>query len=142
VNAIQQLSHGFCVQAQSSLYKTAPVGGVVQPDFINAVVMIVTSLLPQDLLARLLTLEKKLGRVRDGVCWGARVIDLDLLLYGDQVIDLPGLKVPHPRMCERAFVVLPLLEIASDLKLPDGTYLRQVAALPFIQEHSCEMIGV
>ena len=91
------------------------------------------------------------GKPFFGVCLGLQVLmdwteegETDCLhvLAGTTLKLPPGLKVPHPRMCERAFVVLPLLEIASDLKLPDGTYLRQVAALPFIQEHSCEMIGV
>jgi 2-amino-4-hydroxy-6-hydroxymethyldihydropteridine diphosphokinase len=108
---------GTRVLRRSSLYRTAPVGKLDQPDFINAVVQIETSLAPADLLAGLLAIEQRHGRQRGGRN-GPRTLDLDLLLYGEQVIDQPGLQVPHPRMHERAFVLVPLGEIAPDALIP------------------------
>ena len=99
----------------SSLYKTKPEGFVDQPFFINAVVEIETSLSAEKLLAALLELETKHGRVRGDRHWGPRTLDLDILLYGDQEIDLPHLKIPHPRMHERKFVLVPLAEIAPKI---------------------------
>lgn len=101
----------------SSLYETAAVGVTDQPDFLNAVAEVETSLTAVDLLGALLNLENLLGRKRT-IRWGPRVIDLDLLLYGDAQIALPELTVPHPRLRERAFVLVPLAEIAPDLALP------------------------
>jgi 2-amino-4-hydroxy-6-hydroxymethyldihydropteridine diphosphokinase len=95
----------------SSLYRTAPVGLVEQPDFLNGVVAVDTSLEPADLLDRLLAIERSLGRTRE-VPGGPRTVDLDLLLWGDRVVETPSLRVPHPRMHERAFVLIPLAEIA------------------------------
>lgn len=107
--------------ATSSLYRTAPVGLKQQPDFINAVVAI-DSVLPAPTLMNLLfRIEEQFGRQRspDGARNLARTLDLDLLLYGDQVSDDPALTLPHPRMHERAFVLAPLHEIAPDLKIPN-----------------------
>jgi 2-amino-4-hydroxy-6-hydroxymethyldihydropteridine diphosphokinase len=101
----------------SSLYRTAPVGYLDQPDFINAVARIETTLDPQGLLAALLRTESRHGRVRS-VRNAPRTLDLDLLLYGEKVIDEPGLSIPHPRMHERAFVLVPLAEIAPDAVIP------------------------
>ena len=101
----------------SSLYETAPVGLTDQPDFLNAVAAVRTTLAPRDLLDRLLRVENRMGRVRN-LRWGPRVIDLDLLLYGDAQVETLGLTVPHPRLRERAFVLVPLAEIAPDLRLP------------------------
>ncbi len=101
----------------SSLYETAAVGVTDQPDFLNAVAEVSTSLSPAALLDALLNLENLLGRERT-FRWGPRVIDLDLLLYGDKQIALPALTVPHPRLRERAFVLVPLAEIAPALALP------------------------
>lgn len=110
---------GTRVRACSSLYRTRPVGSVVQPDFINAVCAISTALSPENLLDGLLALEARQGRVRrPGDAGGPRVLDLDLLLYGETRIDRPGLTVPHPRLHERAFVLYPLAEIAPDLVIP------------------------
>ena len=106
--------------AVSPLYETAPVGGPPQPDYLNAVVVLETSLGPRALLDRLLSLEREAGRVRRRR-WGPRLLDLDLLLYGDREIDLPGLRVPHPRMAERRFVLEPLLAAWPAASLPDGT---------------------
>lgn len=101
----------------SSLYRTAPIGVGAQPDFINAVAMIDTDLDPEALLSSLFSIEASFGRCRE-VALSPRTLDLDLLLYADQRIDLPGLLVPHPRMHLRAFVLVPLLEIAADIRIP------------------------
>ncbi len=101
----------------SSLYRTAPIGVGAQPDFINAVARLETDLAPAELLAALFTIEAAFGRCR-AVALSPRTLDLDLLLYADQRIDQPGLLVPHPRMHLRAFVLVPLLEIAPDLTIP------------------------
>lgn len=104
----------------SSLYRNPPVGIVDQPDFINAVVEIETSLSPSELLSALLDLEKRHLRIRREKN-GPRTLDLDLLLYGNTIIKNDFLEVPHPRLKERAFVLLPLAEIAPSLVLPCGT---------------------
>jgi 2-amino-4-hydroxy-6-hydroxymethyldihydropteridine diphosphokinase len=98
--------------AISSWYLTAPVGPP-QPDYINGCVTIQTSLSPLDLLTTLHAIESEFGRIRQEL-WGARTLDLDLLLYDNLIIDLPTLQIPHPRLCERAFVLVPLAEIAAD----------------------------
>ena len=105
----------------SRLYRTSAWGVTAQPDFINAVAMIETALAPLALLQHLLRIERDAGRHRlaDGSDrWGPRTLDLDLLLYGDQVIDTHDLTVPHPHLHERAFVLVPLLEIAPDARIP------------------------
>lgn len=104
--------------ACSSLYRSLPMGPKDQPDYINAVMAIATCLSPQALLAKLQTIEKAHGRIRKGQRWGARTLDLDILLYGDQLIDLPELTVPHCGIAERAFVLQPLAEIAPHLVIP------------------------
>jgi 2-amino-4-hydroxy-6-hydroxymethyldihydropteridine diphosphokinase len=98
--------------AVSSWHPTAPVGPP-QPDYLNGCATLQTSLKPLDLLNFLHSIELEFGRVRQEI-WGARTLDLDLLLYDDLIIDLPTLQVPHPRMTERAFVLVPLREIAPD----------------------------
>ncbi|WP_373541010.1 2-amino-4-hydroxy-6-hydroxymethyldihydropteridine diphosphokinase [Chamaesiphon sp.] len=98
--------------AVSSWYITAPLGPP-QPDYLNGCATVETSLTPLDLLNVLQSIEMEFGRVR-GEIWGARTLDLDLLLYSDRIIDLPALQVPHPHMCDRAFVLVPLAEIAPD----------------------------
>lgn len=98
--------------AQSSLYRTAPVGPP-QPDYLNACVIVQTMLTAPDLMQRLLEIEAQFGRVRRER-WGARHLDLDLLLYGDQIIQTETLHVPHPRFRERAFVLVPLSDIAAN----------------------------
>jgi 2-amino-4-hydroxy-6-hydroxymethyldihydropteridine diphosphokinase len=111
---------GSVFVAMSSLYRTAPVGLKRQPDFINAVVAVKTRLEPRELLEELFALEARFGRVRDpgSVRNAPRTLDLDLLLYGDAVMNDPGLTLPHPRMHERAFVLAPLAEIAPELSIP------------------------
>jgi 2-amino-4-hydroxy-6-hydroxymethyldihydropteridine diphosphokinase len=107
---------GTRVTSSSSLYRSAPLGPAGQPDYLNAVVAIRTSLGAHDLLDRLKAIEREQGR-GPGPRWGPRVIDLDLLVYGDAVIDEPGLAVPHPGIAQRNFVLLPLREIAPDLEV-------------------------
>lgn len=115
----------------SAFYETAPWGGVEQDPFVNAVARLETSLSPAALLAELHAVEAAMGRDRDNeVRWGPRTIDLDLLLHGDAVVDGPDLVVPHPRLVERAFVLIPLMEVFPGGSLPDGTRLtRAVQAL-------------
>jgi 2-amino-4-hydroxy-6-hydroxymethyldihydropteridine diphosphokinase len=104
---------------RSGLFETEPVGPVAQGRFINAAAVIETTLAPRDLLAALQAIERGRGRVRDpGGRWGPRTLDLDLLLYGDAIIDEPGLTVPHPRLHERLFVLDPLAEIAGETVVP------------------------
>lgn len=106
------------VQA-SPRYRTPAWGNTAQADFINAAALIETGLDPRALLDGLLAIERQFGRDRDaGVHWGPRTLDLDLLLYGDALVDEPGLRVPHPHLHERAFVLLPLSRIGADLRVP------------------------
>ena len=102
---------GISLAAASSFYRTEPVGPVPQPPFLNAVLEIRSEHPPGPLLEVLLGIERAMGRVREER-WGARRIDLDLLLCGDSIVDAPGLRVPHPRMHERRFVLAPLAELA------------------------------
>jgi 2-amino-4-hydroxy-6-hydroxymethyldihydropteridine diphosphokinase len=102
----------------SAIRETEPWGVVDQPRFLNAVAELETDLPARELLVRLLEVERELGRVRSGQRWGPRAIDLDLLLYGSETIDEPGLTVPHPRLHERLFVLEPLADLAPDLVLP------------------------
>jgi 2-amino-4-hydroxy-6-hydroxymethyldihydropteridine diphosphokinase len=104
--------------ARSRLYRTAPWGGVAQPDFINAAAHLETALDAPTLMLALLDIEQVAGRVRGPERYGPRILDLDLLVYGDVHIDSAGLAVPHPRLAERAFVLLPLSEIAPNLEIP------------------------
>ena len=105
------------VVAVSSLRETEPWGVTDQPPFLNGAVLLETDRPPRALLERLLEVERELGRVR-GRRYGPRTIDLDLLLYGDRVVDEPGLAVPHPRLHERAFALEPLLDLDPALELP------------------------
>ncbi|MDR0777096.1 MAG: 2-amino-4-hydroxy-6-hydroxymethyldihydropteridine diphosphokinase [Azonexus sp.] len=117
----------------SSLYRTAPVSLVNQPDFINAVALLDTTLTPAQLLAELLDIEGRFGR-RRGEKNGPRSLDLDLLLYDERRLDLPELTLPHPRLHLRAFVLQPLAEIAPDLRLPGRGQLA--AWLPAVANQS------
>jgi 2-amino-4-hydroxy-6-hydroxymethyldihydropteridine diphosphokinase len=109
---------GVAVVSRSRFYRTPPWGHTEQPDFVNAAIAVETTLSAPDLLDALLATERAFGRVRDGERWGPRTLDLDLLAYGDDVIDDDRLTVPHPRIAERAFVLLPLADIAADAVLP------------------------
>jgi 2-amino-4-hydroxy-6-hydroxymethyldihydropteridine diphosphokinase len=117
---------GIRVVAVSTVRETDPVGYVDQPRFLNAVAALDTDLAPRKLLDRLLAVERALGRKRTGPRFGPRTIDLDLLVYGDETVDEPGLTVPHPRLAERRFVLEPLAELAPDLVLPDGRRIRDL----------------
>ncbi len=113
----------------SGIYETAPWGGVDQEPFLNCVVAIETTLAPAALLRACQRVEAAHGRDRDvEQRWGPRTLDVDIVLYGDETIDTPDLQVPHPRLRERAFVVVPLLEVWPGGELPDGTRLSRVAA--------------
>ena len=113
----------------SSFRETDPVGVTDQPKFLNAAAELATDLSPRELLKRLLEIERELGRDRATERrWGPRVIDLDLLLFGEEAIDEPGLTVPHPRLADRRFVLEPLCELNEDLALPDGTRVRDLLA--------------
>ena len=118
----------------SSLYRTAPVGIVDQPEFINAVALLETTLMPQALLRELLEIERRFGRLRSEKN-GPRNLDLDLLLYDDQYLDLPELTLPHPRLHLRAFVLQPLAELAPDLRLPGRGHIT--AWLPAVANQGC-----
>jgi len=118
--AMTRLRHlpGCQWRQRSSFYTSAPVGNLNQPDFVNAVCELSTSLSAPALMQALLKIEADLGRVRDGTVAGPRTLDLDLLLYGQMQLSLTEVVVPHPRMPERAFVLYPLLEIAPEIEIP------------------------
>jgi len=113
----------------SRVWETDPVGGPPQPDFLNVVLRAEVDLTPHDLLVACQRVEGALGRVRD-VRWGPRTIDIDMLLFDALAIDDADLTVPHPRMRERAFVLMPLLDVDPDAALPDGTRLVDVPLGP------------
>ncbi|HXW55672.1 MAG TPA: 2-amino-4-hydroxy-6-hydroxymethyldihydropteridine diphosphokinase [Candidatus Cybelea sp.] len=110
-------NQGVRVTRRSSLYETEPVEVVEQPWFVNRVVEAETDLAPQELIALALDIERRLGRERR-IPKGPRLIDIDILLYGDRLIRSPGLEIPHPRMAARRFVLVPLAELAPDLLHP------------------------
>jgi len=116
------------VVAVSTLRLTEPVDYPDQPKFLNGVVALDTDLPPLELLARLLAVERLLGRVRGGPRYGPRSIDLDLLLYGDEVVDEAGLTVPHPRIHRRRFVLEPLAELDPELTVPGHGPVRELLA--------------
>jgi len=125
--AVEKLARepGVRVVRRSSLYETEPVGVADQPWFLNAVLEIETKLAAGELLRTLKRIERELGR-RPGRRWGERLIDLDLLLYGEQPLAEPDLTVPHPEMWRRLFVLVPLAELAPDLRAPDGRSIGRV----------------
>ena len=117
---------GVIIAARSSLYRTAPWGKTDQPPFVNACAVARTDLHPRALLDRILTVESDLGR-RRGERWGPRTIDIDILDYDGLALDEPGLTLPHPRLTERGFVLIPLAEIAPD-RVVAGRPVRDWAA--------------
>jgi 2-amino-4-hydroxy-6-hydroxymethyldihydropteridine diphosphokinase len=116
------------VTALSSLVETDPVGYEEQPRFVNGAAALRTELPARDLLERMFAVERELGRTRTGPRFGPRTIDLDLLLYGQESIDEPGLRIPHPRLAERRFVLEPLADLDSDLQVPGRGSVRALLA--------------
>ena len=111
----------------SSNYRTKAIGPGAQPDYINAAALIETQLDPLDLLDQLQFIEQQHDRER-GIRWGARTLDLDMLIYGNLTINTPRLTIPHPRIADRAFVLAPLLDLNPDLSLPDGQSVAKLLA--------------
>lgn len=141
-SAIEQLQAlpGTRVLSTSRLYRTAPVGGIEQADFINAVAQLETTLPADELLQALFAIERAHGRDRSiEQRWGPRTLDLDLLLCGTEVIDIDGLTVPHPRIAERAFVLVPLVEIAPHAVIPGHGAAKDV--LTALETFTCEALG-
>ncbi len=121
-----------CVDGASSLYSTPPWGITEQASFVNAVARLHTELSPRQLLNALLQMERDAGRDRRSAqMWGPRILDLDLLVYGDQHLHEPGLELPHPRLAQRAFVLVPMAELNPALAIPGlGVVAELLAALP------------
>ncbi len=127
-NAIRALLANTKIQSLevSRFYHSKPHGPQDQPDYLNAAVKFKTALAPETLLDLLQSIENDNKRVRKGVIrWGARTLDLDLLFYGDECIETKRLSVPHPRICERAFVLLPLSDLGADLKTLDQSTIKE-----------------
>lgn len=128
--------------ARSQLYRSTAVGPGKQPDYVNAVAQLETSLTPHQLLKNLQNIESAQGRSRGSVRWMPRTLDLDLLLFGNMVINTETLTVPHPRLQDRNFVLFPLHDLAPKLRFPDGTTLITlitqcpVAAIGILDESS------
>jgi 2-amino-4-hydroxy-6-hydroxymethyldihydropteridine diphosphokinase len=129
-SALEQLAAepGVEVVGVSAFRDTAPVGIADQPRFLNAAAAVETLLSARELLDRLLGVERRLGRTREGPRFGPRTVDLDLLLYGDELIDEPGLEVPHPRLHERLFALEPLADLDPGLVVPGRGPLADLVA--------------
>lgn len=126
--------------ARSALYRTPPWGPVPQPPYVNAVALLVTALAPRALWRALLAIEQAFGRIRQGPRYGPRTLDLDLLLHGQRQVSEQGLMVPHPRLRERGFVLVPLAEIAPRLSIPGaGTVAEALLALS-PEQRRCERL--
>lgn len=136
--ALEHLPESRIVRA-SRLFRTQPWGRTDQPAFVNAAALLSTRLEPRALLEALLGIERGHGRHRDGTRWGPRVLDLDILLYGDESIEEPGLEIPHPHIAERAFVLLPLADIDAGLLVPGKG--RIVDLLQHVDIRGCEPLA-
>jgi 2-amino-4-hydroxy-6-hydroxymethyldihydropteridine diphosphokinase len=123
---------------RSRLYRSAPWGVLEQPEFVNAAAAILTTLSPRELMHALLAIERSVGRDRSGERWGPRILDLDLLLYDALRVDEPELRVPHPHLHERAFVLLPLAEIAPHAEVPLLGAVETLLAR--VDTNGCEVI--
>jgi 2-amino-4-hydroxy-6-hydroxymethyldihydropteridine diphosphokinase len=126
------------ILATSSVYETEPWGFESEEGFLNMVVKVITSLTPQDLLKSTMSIELVLGRIRDEMQYSSRVIDIDILFYGDQVTDDVNLKIPHPRIAERRFVLIPLCEIVPDLIHP--VFKETISSLLESCTDTCQVI--
>jgi 2-amino-4-hydroxy-6-hydroxymethyldihydropteridine diphosphokinase len=136
VQALREVN-GIRIQNISGIYETDPVGYVDQPAFLNMVIEGETDFSATALLEEIMRIEQKLGRKRD-VRWGPRTIDIDILLYGTQIIQEANLEIPHPRMMDRSFVLVPLAEVASDCLIPTGKdiYITPLELLAKVEDKS------
>lgn len=116
-SSFEKLNHYGTILRISHVYRTKPYGRLEQPDFLNLAVEFSTKLNPQDLLTRIHQIEEELGRTRE-LRWGPRTIDLDILFYDSEIIDLPDLRIPHPDLCNRDFVLKPMMDICPDYQHP------------------------
>ncbi|KAF7772058.1 2-amino-4-hydroxy-6-hydroxymethyldihydropteridine diphosphokinase [Pseudoalteromonas citrea] len=126
VDALNTLANSQ-LNAVSKFYASKPMGPQDQPDYVNAVARLETSLAPEALLDALQKIELEQGRQRKDERWGARTLDLDILLFANEIINTPRLVVPHYGLCQREFVVYPLLELEPELTLPDGRTLQSIS---------------
>jgi 2-amino-4-hydroxy-6-hydroxymethyldihydropteridine diphosphokinase len=120
----------------SPLYRNPPMGPAEQPDYINAVCQIITGLTAKQLLAQTQNIENLLGRVRGKEQWGARTLDIDILLYGQEIVNEPGLIIPHYGIAERAFVLVPLSDITDELIIPEKGHIKDLLAKVNVSEMS------
>ncbi|HBM2923833.1 TPA: 2-amino-4-hydroxy-6-hydroxymethyldihydropteridine diphosphokinase [Klebsiella oxytoca] len=127
VNALAEIPDSRVISV-SSFYRTPPLGPQDQPDYLNAAVALETSLAPEALLDYTQRIELQQGRTRKAERWGPRTLDLDIMLFGEEVLNTPRLTVPHYDMKNRSFMLWPLFEIAPELRFPDGLALRDVLA--------------
>ncbi len=137
--AIHRLSQdqNWQVSGVSSLYETAPMGPI-QPNYVNAVLRMICAMPAVEILERLFFVEKEQGRIRNGDHWGPRVLDLDLLLCGEEVIQTPELQLPHPGLLDRAFVLYPMKDVDPDFVLPNGkTVTEQLLFIGDKNEYRC-----
>jgi 2-amino-4-hydroxy-6-hydroxymethyldihydropteridine diphosphokinase len=127
IEALARLPDSRLTRA-SRIYRTLPWGMTEQPKFVNAAAALMTRLSPRALLDALLAVERAHGRRRDGTRWGPRTLDLDILLYGGLSLDEDGLHIPHPRIAERAFVLMPLADLDAELVVPGRGRVRDLLA--------------
>jgi len=140
IAALEKLPGSILVSA-SGLYRSSPMGPVEQPDFVNAVVALLTQTEARELLRQMHEIERQQGRQPDGERWGPRTLDLDLLAYAGQVIEAEGLAVPHPGIADRNFVLLPWREIAPNYRVPGLAEIAVLAANVSESEPRIERIG-
>ena len=129
---------GSTLVAASSFYRSSPIGPQDQPDYLNAVARLDTAMPPEELLRQLQAIEQEHGRDRSGERWGARTLDLDILLYGQQQYHARELLIPHPAMTERAFVLYPLQELAPGIDIPGHGNIEQL--LPAVAAQKIEIL--
>jgi 2-amino-4-hydroxy-6-hydroxymethyldihydropteridine diphosphokinase len=137
LQALEQLPQSR-LRRSSHFYRSSPWGETAQPDFVNAVAEIETKLAPRVLLNALLAIENDFGRKRSKQRWGPRIIDLDLLSYANCVVVEPGLQLPHPRMHERAFVLLPLAELAPGMQISAYGTVEELCRL--LDAQGCQLL--